>query len=66
MNLIVIKNLIKQTQVQVDTAESGAEGIRLAGEKKYDILFLDHMMPEKDGIETLHELRSDETEIISY
>ncbi|MCR4786638.1 MAG: response regulator, partial [Lachnospiraceae bacterium] len=61
MNLMVIKNLIKQTQVQVDTAESGAEGIRLAGEKKYDILFLDHMMPEKDGIETLHELRSDET-----
>lgn len=61
MNLMVIKNLIKQTQVKVDTAESGAEGIRLAGENKYDILFLDHMMPEKDGIETLHELRSNKT-----
>ncbi len=57
MNLIVFKSLVKQTGVKVDTAESGAEGIRLTQERKYDILFLDHMMPEKDGIEVLQEIR---------
>ncbi len=57
MNLVVFTNLIKHTHVKVDTAESGEEGLKLSLEKKYDIIFLDHMMPEKDGIETLKELR---------
>ena len=59
MNLQVFLNLIKRTGIVVDTAESGDEGIRLASENKYDILVFDHMMPEKDGIETLAEIRSD-------
>ncbi|MBE7004850.1 MAG: response regulator, partial [Ruminococcaceae bacterium] len=58
MNLMVFKGLLKRTGVQVDTAVSGDEGLSLAGKKKYDMIFLDHMMPEKDGIETLHELRA--------
>ena len=58
MNLTVFKSLIKKTQVQVDTANDGDEGLLLAREKKYDIIFLDHMMPRKDGIETLHELKA--------
>ncbi len=58
MNLTVFKSLIKQTKVQVDTANDGDEGLLLAKEKKYDIIFLDHMMPGKDGIETLHELKA--------
>ena len=57
MNLMVFKNLIKQTGVIVDTADSGDEGIRLTKDTGYDMIFLDHMMPEKDGIETLHEIR---------
>ena len=57
MNLIVFTNLLKQTGVQIDTAKSGDDGLLLASEKKYDIIFLDHMMPEKDGIETIHELK---------
>ena len=57
MNLTVFKSLIKQTRVQVDTANDGDEGLLLAQEKKYDIIFLDHMMPNKDGIETLQELK---------
>ena len=59
MNLTVFRNLLKQTKVQIDTAERGAEGLELMRSKKYDIIFLDHMMPEKDGIETLHELKTD-------
>ena len=57
MNLTVFKGLIKQTRVQVDTANDGVEGLQMMHEKKYDIIFLDHMMPGKDGIETLHELK---------
>ncbi len=57
MNLTVFKSLLKKTQIQIDTAERGDEAITLAAEKKYDLIFLDHMMPGKDGIETLHEIR---------
>ncbi len=58
MNLIVFKNLIKETGVQTDTAGSGSECIEMARKKRYDVIFLDHMMPVKDGIETLHELKN--------
>lgn len=57
MNLTVFRSLLKQTAVKIDTAVSGDEGLSLSYDKKYDIIFLDHMMPEKDGIETLQELR---------
>ena len=60
MNLVVFRSLLKQTGVKIDTANSGAEGLSLAYDKKYDMIFLDHMMPEKDGIETLHEMRAQE------
>ncbi|MBE7003158.1 MAG: response regulator [Ruminococcaceae bacterium] len=60
MNLMVFKSLLKRTGVQIDTAASGDEGLALAYDRKYDMIFLDHMMPEKDGIETLHELRARE------
>ena len=56
MNLMVFRSLVKQTMLKVDTAESGDEGIAMTEKKKYDIIFLDHMMPGKDGIETLHEI----------
>ena len=57
MNLMVFKNLLKQTKIQIDTAINGDEGIVLTQNNKYDVIFLDHMMPDKDGIETLRELR---------
>lgn len=59
MNLVVFTNLLKKTRMQIDTAMSGDEAIKLAREKKYDIIFLDHRMPNKDGIETLAELKAD-------
>ncbi len=58
MNLMVFKSLLKKTQIQIDAASSGDEGIILTQKNKYDIIFLDHMMPDKDGIETLQELRA--------
>ncbi|MEE3466859.1 MAG: two-component regulator propeller domain-containing protein [Eubacterium sp.] len=57
MNLAVAQGLLKRTQVQVTTASGGAECLALLEENTYDLIFLDHMMPEMDGIETLHALR---------
>ena len=58
MNLAVFKSLLKTTKVQIDTAESGFEGVELANKNLYDIMFVDHMMPKKDGIETLAEIKA--------
>ena len=58
MNLMVFKSILKQTKVEIDTARDGDDGLVLMQVKKYDVIFLDHMMPRKDGIETLYELRA--------
>ncbi len=57
MNLTVFKNLIKQTKIITDTASGGDESLLMMRDKKYDVIFLDHMMPHKDGIATLQELK---------
>ena len=57
MNLMVFKNLIKKTLIATDTADNGDEALIMMREKKYDIILLDHMMPGKDGIATLHEMK---------
>ena len=59
MNLTVFKGLLKKTLIRIDTADSGMQALSLAGEKKYDVIFVDHMMPNMDGIETLQRLRAD-------
>ena len=56
MNLKVIRSLMKRNKIQPDQASSGMEGIEYMKKKKYDIVFLDHMMPKMDGIETLQKL----------
>ncbi len=61
MNQTVLKGLLRRTKVNIDTAMSGAECLKLAGSKHYDVILLDHMMPEMDGVETLHELRKSDT-----
>ena len=71
MNLTVIKGLLKQTKIQIDTALSGQECLQMVKQKKYDIIFLDHMMPEMNGIETLQRMKNlvgnlnEETPVIS-
>lgn len=57
VNLTVFKSLLKRTKMNIDTAESGDECLALASKKKYDMIFLDHMMPIKDGMETLKEMK---------
>ena len=59
MNLTLMKALLKRTLMEVDTAASGKECLRLAGKKKYHIILMDHMMPGMDGVETLHKLRAE-------
>ena len=53
LNLIVATGFLKRTKSQVTTCESGAACLELLTKEKYDIIFLDHMMPDMDGIETL-------------
>nr|MCR5304565.1 response regulator [Lachnospiraceae bacterium] len=55
-NLLVVTRLLKRTGIQIDTADSGAKTLELVKSKKYDIIYLDHMMPDMDGIETLHAM----------
>ena len=57
MNLDVIKGLLKNTGMTIDTVLSGKEALESVKKNKYDILFIDHRMPEMDGIETLHAMK---------
>ena len=56
-NLTVIEGLLKQTKMQIDTATSGMDALGLIKQNKYDIIFLDHRMPEMDGIQTFHAMQ---------
>ncbi len=56
-NLLVVTRLLKRTGVRIDTADSGAGTLEMVKRKKYDIIYLDHMMPGMDGIETLHAMK---------
>ncbi len=58
MNLEVISGLMESTQIRVDTALSGPEGMERMEKVRYDIVFLDQMMPGMDGVTTLSHMRS--------
>ncbi len=58
VNRKVLRNLLKETQIQVTEATGGAECLHLVQESHYDLIFLDHMMPEMDGVETLHRIKA--------
>ncbi|MCR5789765.1 MAG: response regulator [Lachnospiraceae bacterium] len=60
LNLTVIKGLLKNSGIRIDTAESGQEAIEKLHENSYDIVFLDHMMPEMDGMKTLSRIKADD------
>lgn len=57
-NLMVAEKLLRDTKVQVDTATSGAQCLEMTFEKRYDVILMDHLMPNMDGITCLHELRA--------
>ncbi|MBQ5318499.1 MAG: response regulator [Oscillospiraceae bacterium] len=60
MNRKVFKNLLKKTQVQIEEAPGGVECVEMIKQKRYDIIFMDHMMPVMDGIQALGHVRNDE------
>ena len=57
MNLTVVVSLLKDTRVRIDTADGGEEALQKMAAEKYDVIFLDQMMPHMDGIETLKRAR---------
>lgn len=63
MNLSVIKGLLAPTKMYVVTVESGKEALHQLQENHYNLVLLDHMMPEMDGIETLEHIREMDKEI---
>ncbi len=60
MNLMVVSRLLLPTKLQIDTARGGKECLEMTLNKYYDIILLDYMMPEMDGIETLRAIRKQE------
>ena len=57
MNLEVEKKLLADTKIQIETARSGMEALSKTLSKRYDIIFMDHLMPMMDGIECLQNIR---------
>ena len=56
LNLTVVKGLLKQTKIQVDTVISGYDALDALQKTHYDIVFLDHRMPGMDGIQTFQKM----------
>lgn len=65
INIRVVMGLLKQSGINVDFATSGIKCLEKTKTKKYDLILMDHMMPELDGIETLRLIRSDKENLNS-
>ena len=59
MNLAVVEALLKRTGIKLTLAHGGRECLELCRVHKYDLILMDHRMPDPDGVETLHLLRND-------
>ncbi len=57
-NLTVMRELLKHTELKVDTASSGKDALAAVERAKYHVILLDYMMPEMDGVETMKRLRA--------
>ena len=58
INRIVASGLLAPFQMQIDMAENGKMALAMIQEKKYDLVFMDHIMPDMDGIETTRNIRA--------
>ncbi|MCR5271731.1 MAG: response regulator, partial [Lachnospiraceae bacterium] len=58
-NLLIMKEFLKEFDINADTADSGLKALELTKKKQYDLIFMDHMMPDPDGVETMHLIRQD-------
>lgn len=61
VNLLVIANLLKETRIKIDTAGSGRECMDKCSQQKYDLILMDHMMPEMDVVQTFEKLHGDKS-----
>ncbi|MCR5432618.1 MAG: response regulator [Lachnospiraceae bacterium] len=59
LNLTVARDILERYDITVSTAGNGPEAIDMCSQDTYDIIFMDHMMPGMDGIETMRRIRSD-------
>ena len=57
VNLVVARGMLKNSEAEIDTCESGEEALEMMKGKHYDIVFLDHKMPGMDGVETLNHAK---------
>ncbi len=57
-NLMVAVKLLRDTEITVDTAASGAEALKMTTDQQYDLIFMDHLMPEMDGVECMEKIRT--------
>ena len=57
MNLVVATSLFREYEMILDTADSGKEAVRKFKDNDYDLIFMDHMMPEMDGVEAMKKIR---------
>ncbi len=57
VNLTVAEGLLEPLKMWIDTAESAQAAIEMLKERRYDLVFMDHMMPEVDGVEATHIIR---------
>lgn len=63
MNREVIIALLKKTKIHFDQADGGLSCLEKTQKEKYDLILLDHMMPDLDGIKTLHKMREDQSNL---
>ena len=63
VNLKLTSRLLEGYKATIETARSGNECIEMVKNTKYDLIFLDHMMPEMDGVATLNIIKSSEYSI---
>ena len=59
-NLSIVNAFLKDTKALIDLCTNGNEAAQKCRLKKYDLILLDHMMPEPDGIQTLEIIKTDE------
>ena len=57
VNLVVAEGLLEPLKMKIETANSGLEAIEKISSQMYDLIFMDHMMPELDGVDTVHIIR---------
>lgn len=60
MNLVVLKGLLKASKASITTVMSGKAAVDICRDQKFDIVLMDHRMPEMDGVEATHLIRNDE------